>query len=80
MKRAALALVVVLALAGFAADTSKEPVLWSAQSMKDFDQKLEAKSQGSPNKVGAEIVTRYGNHLMWQAHREGSGAAEAGRQ
>ena len=76
MKRAALALVVVLALAGFAADTSKEPVLWSAQSMKDFDQKLEAKSQGSPNKVGAEIVTRYGNHLMWQVHREGSGAAE----
>jgi len=48
--------------------------------MKDFDQKLEAKAQGSPNKVGAEIVTRYGNHLMWQAHREGSGAAEAGRQ
>jgi mannose-6-phosphate isomerase-like protein (cupin superfamily) len=66
----------LLAMAGFAADTSSEPVLWSAQSMKAFDQKLAVKSQTSPNKVGAEIVTRYGNHLMWLVHREGPGAAE----
>jgi mannose-6-phosphate isomerase-like protein (cupin superfamily) len=65
-----------LAAAGFAAAPNSEPVLWSATEMKAYDQKLTVKSQSHPRKVGAEIVNRYGNHLMWLVHREGPGDAE----
>ena len=66
--------ILFLAAAAFAAAPGTEPVLWSAADMKAYDQKLAA--QPRAKKVAAEIVTRYGNHLMWLVHREANGDAE----
>jgi mannose-6-phosphate isomerase-like protein (cupin superfamily) len=66
--------ILFLAAAGFAAAPNSEPVLWSAADMKAYDLKLAA--QPKAKKVAAEIVTRYGNHLMWLVHREANGDAE----
>jgi len=47
---------------------------WTAKQLSDYDKALPGKM--SAQKIGSQVLGKYGNHLVQLVHREGSGEAE----